>query len=423
MANNFSSNTQRKLIRAFLEEAVAARVVSRSFDTQIFEGKFDPRSGTTVDIKRPHSGRAIKTADGDMTGQLQDITSGKATATVQQMYTAAVELKVIEQALETDQLREMLRPYARQLITQMELDYANFIAINSNLSYGTPGTAVDAWTDVAGANALMDTLGVPNDGDRVYIMSPWQATNLSAVQLGLNQDPRMIRTAWENAVVTDRIAGLKVLSATTLPTITTGANADRSGTIVGSPTATYLAAKDTMTQSIAVTAFSAAGVIKAGEIIEVTTATRTRRNLATRQTALDGTGTAIRWRGVVTADVTLGASGEGTLVVAGPAIFEANGAYNTITSALGNGDVITVLGATATAYQPAIFGHKQAFSLATVPLPEIKGAENAQEAIDNMTIRMVSQGSALTNKNIVRFDLLPAFAALNPFYAGQGFGV
>jgi hypothetical protein len=349
--------------------------------------------------------------------------SGKATATVQNLYSSAVEIKVIEEALETDQLNEMLRPYARQLIVDMELDYAAFIAKNCNLSYGTPGTAVDAWTDVAGANALMDELGVPNDGNRSYIMSPWQATNLAGVQLGLNQDAKMVADAWKNSVVTDKIAGLNVLSATTLPTITTGANADRSGTIVGSPTATYSAHKDTMIQTIAVTAFANAGVIKAGEIIEVTTASRTRRNLATRQTALDGTGAALKWRGVVTEDVTLGASGEGNIKVAGPAIYEASGAYNTITSALANGDVITVLGSSATAYRPTIFGHKQAFSLATIPLPQIEGALNAQEALDGLTIRMVKQGSALTNKNLIRFDLWPAFGALNPFYAGQGFGV
>jgi hypothetical protein len=41
---------------------------------------------------------------------------------------------------------------------------------------------------------------------------------------------------------------------------------------------------------------------------------------------------------------------------------------------------------------------------------------------DGLQIRM-SRGSSLReNKQIMRLDLLPAFAVLNPFLAGQGFG-
>ena len=62
---------------------------------------------------------------------------------------------------------------------------------------------------------------------------------------------------------------------------------------------------------------------------------------------LNRSGSAILWSSTVTADVTLDGSGAGTINVAGPAIFEANGQYNTVDSALASGDVITLLGATA----------------------------------------------------------------------------
>ena len=42
------------------------------------------------------------------------------------------------------------------------------------------------------------------------------------------------------------------------------------GTLSGSPDVTYVTAKDTMTQVLAVTAFSASATIKAGEIITIT---------------------------------------------------------------------------------------------------------------------------------------------------------
>jgi hypothetical protein len=176
-----------------------------------------------------------------------------------------------------------------------------------------------------------------------------------------------------------------------------------------------------MIQSIGVTAFSNAGVIKAGEIVEVTG--RFRTSISSRQTILDGAGAQVKWRGVVTADVTLGASGEGTLLVAGPAIFEANGQYNTISSALTNGDVITVLGASNTIYKPNLFYQKQAFGLGAVKLPKLYEGDTIATTEDGMSIRITKYSDGDANTQKIRFDLLPAYATFNPFFAGQGFGI
>ena len=137
---------------------------------------------------------------------------------------------------------------------------------------------------------------------------------------------------------------------------------------------------------------------------------------------LDRAGANILWSGTVTADVTLNGSGAGDLVVAGPAIYEANGQYNTVDSALASGDVITLLGSTAQVRSPSLFFHPNAFGIGTVKLPKLSATDVVATTEDGFSIRVTRYSDGDKNKNMVRFDMLPAFITFNPFFAGQGFG-
>jgi hypothetical protein len=213
---------------------------------------------------------------------------------------------------------------------------------------------------------------------------------------------------------------MTALSTASLGTYATNAGADRAGTLSATPTATYVAHKDTMLQTLAVTGFQANLVVSAGEVIQVTG--RGRVNIATKQTMLDASGAQVLWRGVVQTGVTLGASGEGNLTVAGPAILEATGAYNTVASALTSGDVITLLGAASTTYQPNMFYHKDAYGIASVKLPKLYSTDTVATTKDGLSIRVSKYSNGDTNTQKVRFDLLPAYATFNPFFAGHGYG-
>jgi carbon monoxide dehydrogenase subunit G len=422
MPNNLSSNVTRKVARVFLDAFENSRVITKTVDTQLLADKFNPSSGSTVDFKRPHDYNTIRTSGGDISSSTKSsIIAGKATGTVQNYFTAATEWGNVEEALQLDQLEDILAPMARRIVTDLELDFASFMLKNSSLRYGTHGTAVDAWSDVAGAGAFMDSIGINPASERYYLMNPFTVATLASAQSGLNSVDSLIRTAWENAQISTNFGGLRALSATTLASFTSSSGADRAGTLSAAPDATYVTAKDTMTQSLAVTAFQANMVVKAGEL--VTIANVNRLNQSTRQAMVSATGTNIAWTGVVTADVTLGASGEGTLVVAGPAIYEANGQYNTVTAAPANGAVITIVSATATLYQPNLFYTKQAFGLGTVKLPKLYSTDTVATTSDGMSIRISKYSSGDTNKQQIRFDLLPAYACFDPSKAGQGFGV
>ena len=421
MPNNLSSNITRKVARIFLDKFESARVLTKTVDTQLLSNKFNPSTGSIVDFKRPTDYRSIRTAGGDISASTKsDIIAGKASGVVQDYFTVATEWTNIEEALQLDQLDEILAPMATRLVTDLELDWSSYMVKNANLKYGSPGTAIDAWSDVAGAAAFMDSMGVPMDGEKYYVVNPFVAATLASAQSALLAN-KLVETAWEKAQISANFGGLRALTASTLASYTSGTATDRAGTLSANPTVTYVAAKDTMQQSLAVTGFSANATVKAGEIITI--ATRNRLNLSTRRPILDATGATVIFSGVVTADVTLGASGDGTLVVSGAAIYEANGQYNTVASAPVSGDVVTLLGSANTLYQPAMFYHKQAFGLGTVKLPKLYEGDTIATTEDGMSIRVTKYSDGDANKQKIRFDLLPAYATFNPFFAGQGFGV
>lgn len=422
MANNLSSNVTRQVARVFLDAFEGSRVLTKTVDTQLLDGKFKPSSGSYVDFKRPHDYNSIRTAGGDISASTKsDIISGKATGTVQNYFTVATEWGNVQEALELDQLDEILAPMARRIVTDLELDLARYMYKNCNLKYGSPGTVVDAWSDVAGAAALMDSVGVPMEGEKYYVMNPFTATNLASAQNGLHAGDQLVRTAWEKAQISSNFGGLRALTSNALAAYTSGTTTDRVGALAASPDVTYVTHKDSMIQSLSVNGFSNNLTIKAGEIITITG--RNRLNISTRETVVDASGAAIIWSGVVTADVTLSGTGTGTLLVAGPAIYEANGQYNTVSSAPVSGDVVTILGSASTLYQPNLFFHKQAFGLGTVKLPKLYSTDTIATTSDGMSIRVSKYADGDANTQKIRFDLLPAYATFNPFFAGQGFGV
>jgi|TARA_B000000475_G_scaffold272120_1_gene271997 hypothetical protein len=422
MANNLSSNVTRKVARVFLDAFESNRVLTKTVDTQLLSGKFTPASGSNVDFKRPHDYNSIRTAGGDISASTKsDIISGKATGTVQNYFTVATSWGNVEEALELDQLEQILAPMARRIVTDLETDLGSYLIKNSNLHYGTVGTVVDAWSDVAGAAALMDSIGVPTDGDRFYVMNPFTTAGLASAQNGLNAADGLVRTAWEKAQISSNFAGLSALTSNGLADYTSGTATDRAGTLSGAPDVTYVTAKDTMTQVLPVTAFTASATVKAGEIIQVTG--RNRLNLSSRGAILDGTASNILFAGTVTQDVTLDGSGAGNLTIAGAGINETNGQYNTTDTALQSGDVVTLLGAGSTLYQPNLFYHKQAFGLGTVKLPKLYSTDTIATTSDGMSIRVSKYSDGDANTQKIRFDLLPAYATFNPFFAGQGFGV
>lgn len=429
MANNFDSNFTRNLAKGFLKGFENKRVLSKNVDTQLLKGKFNPASGDTIDFKRPNDYVSVRTTNGDVSGETaSDIITGKASGVVQDYFTAFVDYDEADEAIKMDEIDKLLSPLATRIVTDFELDFAKFMMKNTALLSGTVGTAATTWDHIADAGAMMQASGVPGDMPWYYTVNPFTQRNLASNQRSLGAGGTaggLISEAHRRATISENFGGFDaVMTATTLGNYTIGAEADRAGTLSGTPTVTYLAAKDTMTQVLAVTAVGAGStVINAGETVTITAASGAinRLNLSTRELILDDTGAPIVWTGTVTTDVTL-SGGAGNVTVTGPAIFEASGAYNTVSQSPLSGDVVTFSGAANDIVQPNLFWHKEAFSVGSVPIKKLHSTDTVATTEDGLQIRVSKGVGFLENEQKVRFDFRPAYGVMNPFFAGQGFG-
>lgn len=425
MANNFDSNFTRTVAKVFLAGFNSKRIMSKNVNTQLLTGKFDPDSGANVDFKRPTDYVSVRTAAGDVSGATaSSIITGKATGTVQDYFTTFVSFSEADQAIKMGNLETLLDPLSTRIVTDMELDFANFMVKNTALLANTYGTPASKWSDVAQAGSVMQATGVPMDSPWYYAINPYTQTALADTDRSLGAGGSagaVIKNALMKATINENYAGFdKVLTATTLPTVAIAAGADRAGTLTAAPTLTYVGAKDTMTQTLAVTGFQANLDVAAGEVITI--AGRYRLNLSTRKPVIDASGNKVLWSATVTTAVTLGTSGEGNIVVTGPGVWETGGAFNTTDTAIASGDVVTLLGSASTTYQPNLFWHKDAFAIGSVPIGRLNSTDTFATTKDGLQFRVSKGSEFLKNNQLVRIDFRPAYACLNPFFAGQGFG-
>lgn len=423
MANNFDSNLEKKVAKSFTKAFNSERVLSKNVNTQLLSGQFNAATGTEVFFKRPTDFKSVRTSTGDVSGETKSsIVTGQAKGEVQDYFTAFVDYDEADEALKMDQLDQLLAPMATRIVTDLELDFGQFMMKNSGLKSGIAGTAISTWGHVSEANALAQSIGIPKDGMLCMAVNPYTEIALAGDQRSLGGETGAM-DANQRAMIRN-YAGMKVMSATTLASFTTGTGADRAGTLTATPTATYVSAKDSMTQILSVTAMQANLVVSAGETVVVTAASGAVNmlNLSTRKSIVDQTGAAVLWSGTVTESITLDGSGAGNLVVTGPAISEANGQFNTVSQPILSGDVITLGGAADTLIQPNLFWHKEAFAIGSVPIKKLHSTDTLATTNDGLQFRVSKGVGFLENEQKMRIDFRPAYSVLNPFFAGQAFG-
>ena len=302
MANDFDSNFTRKLMESFIKPFETTRVLSKNVNTQLFAGKFNGRTGDKIDVSRPTDYVSSRTPEGDISAfNPSDIITGKATATVQDYFTVEVDYQEADESLKMGNIDELLAPAAKRIVTDFEVDFGAFMMTNTALLAGDVGTSATTWDHIAQGGAILSASGVPADDDWTYAVNPFTQRQLASDQRSLGGETGGM-TANQKATITENFAGMKVMTSTALASYTTDSEGDRIGAIDSNPTVTYLAAKDAMTQAIAVTSFGVDLEIRAGETLTITG--RNRLNLSTRKPIVDEQGNQILFSGTVVEAVT-----------------------------------------------------------------------------------------------------------------------
>lgn len=426
MANNLASNTMTKVLKGLAKGFESQQVLSKAVNTSMVSGEIDASTGDTVYLKRFNEATAHESVDGDLTGVTDSIIAGRAKAVVQPYISTLAQWTNREEMLQLDELEAYLRPYSERLVTQLELNLARFMQNNSGLLVGTPGTPVTKWSDVAAANSLMEAMGIPTLEDAYYVMTPFQRQNLADAQNGLaSGDNDLVNQSWKRAQISKDFGGIQAMSSNALRSYVSGASALRTGTVLSAPDQTYVTAKDSMTQTLVLDGLtpSTTDAVRAGDLIRVTQANRTRINPHTKELILDATGNPIQYTFVVVTGGNSNAGGEATITVTAAAINETDGAYNNIFTAIEAGDTFSLLGDANGTYKPNLFFHKNAFALTTVRPPRLQGGvETAYISRGGLTIRATKFADGIKNVQSIRFDIVPVFGCMNPQWAGNAFG-
>lgn len=421
MANNLNGNISQIVLKKFAPMFQNDCVLVKTVDRQLIQGEINPNTGDTVYLKRPHQFASTRTSDGDISATTtQNLVSGKIPAKISNYCTVEVAYSQLEEAIKLNQLDQILKPISERINTDIEIELAKFIQQNGALSLGAPGTAVSKWSDVAQTGSMLKDLGVES-GNNYAVMDPWAAQNLAEKQSGLDNN-ELVRTAWENAQISGNFGGVRALMSNGLAARVSGSAAGASGiTVKTTPTATYDSVKDSYQMTIVLT--GATGLtLKAGDQLEFATAywlnQQSKQQLVKNGSPIKFTATVLTDATAVGADITV--------TVSGAAIVDANNVqYNTVSAAIAAGMAVSVKGAASTTYKPNLFYNEKAIAMGTVELPKLHSIDSAvmSSPRTGLSIRVHKYSDGRANKQMMRFDVLPAFSILNPHMCGQFFGV
>lgn len=425
MANEYQSNVNKKLLKAFAPAFESSSVLLNTVSKQLvndFDASTDGDYGQ-VSMKRPPQYTPQRTVDGDLTsGAANPVRTGKVQAEVSDYITVYVENTQVEEALEADQLDELLKPIAEDMIITLESETAQFMATNAALTSGDPDLAVDAWSDVSNAGALLKDIGAPT-GKKYGVIDCFDEVALANLQTQLGVNPE-VKSAWDAALIKQNFAGLDVLTTNNLPEYTAG-NDVTGITLAATPSASYTAYKDTYRMALTLTGFTATtGTLGAGSTLSfpATNLVNMRNGKVLRKS-----GAAIPLTLTVLPDtdgsLSYTADGSGNIVaqVSGAAIFETglNAAFNTVDRALTSADVVTITETVDTIYRPGLAYCDGFVGVGSVVLPKLHATDSMIMNHKGTSIRVHRFSDGVGNKNRYRFDILPTFACFNPFWGAR----
>jgi hypothetical protein len=301
-----------------------------------------------------------------------------------------------ERTLSLQQLNQKLQAAMATVVNEIDrqgLDLARTATFNT---LGTPGTLPTTQTlalaAVTGLNQRLDEMGAPRDRQRSLISNP--ALNGAMIQgfAGLFNSAGKVSEQYNTGMMVDSL-GIKYAMDQNVAVHTNGT------AVVG--TNTMNGANQTGS-TLTVTALN--GTITRGSKISIA-----GYNAVNPQNRTS-TGSAAQF--TVTADAAVGA----TSLSISPAIVT-SGAFQNVTGTQAVNAVITIFGTASGSYNCNVAYHKDAFTLAMVPMwePPKQGVMDvAMETYKGMTLKVTQFYDGINDNAIMRMDVLFGYAATYP---------
>ena len=292
-----------------------------------------------------------------------------------------------------DKLTAAIAPIANE-IDRQGLALAHFSTFNAlNPTGALPTTQIDAVGAVTACNRRLDEMGAARDKRRAFVMGPGLNAATVAGFSGLFNAQGTVSKQFGSGLMVDSL-GLAYGMDQNVDTHTNGTQ-NVAGTNINGANQT----------GSAITVVGLGGTITRGTIVTFPGC------FAVNPQSRQSTGVLAQF--VITADLAAGA----TSLPTSPALVT-SGPFQNVTASPTTGAPFLIVGAASTAYQCNVAYHRDAFTLAMVPMwapPGGKGViDVAQETYNGFTIKVTEFYDGVNDNSIMRLDVLYGWAATYP---------
>lgn len=379
-------------------ELVMAKKVYRGHEKEFANKVNGYEVGDTVSIRKPTD---FTVRDGAAASN-QDVVEGKTSITVNKQKGVDFAFTSAELTLDIRDLSErVIRPAMIQLANQVDTDLMALYKDVPNW-VGTPGQTIDGFSDFAAAPERLDELAVPSD--RAAVLSPADHWGLAGSQTALFMQD-VAKGAYRKGSI-GMIGDVDTYMSQNVPTHTVGAHGGTPLVNGADQDDAYADVKDTNQSSLVTDGWTTStAVLNAGDVFTidgvyaVNPVTKAQLPFLRQFTVVSGG--------------TSDGSGNATLVVS-PAIV-ASGAFQNVSAAPADDAPINVLGSASGNYRQNMAFHKNAFSLAMVPMIKPDGAVNvARESHNGVSARIIPYYNGSNDVNSWCLDILYGTKTIDP---------
>lgn len=398
--------------------------VNREYDDRF--GIDGAKIGYTVNVRKP--ARFKGTAGPAL--NVEDFVESSIPVTLNTQFHVDTQFITSDLLLSMDQFsKRVLKPKIATIANRIDYDGLAMAKINTANIVGTGGTLPTTLAPFLNAGAMLDTEGVPRDGERFMVMDQWSQASMVNALTGLFNPQTSIGEQYKKGLMSRETVGFdwymdQNVSNQTFATSTGTPQYDSSIT-----SSAIISSGWADGGTLGINGLTAStGTINVGDVISIANVNMV--NPQNRQkvnqvryfvvrpfTGTPSNGTFVADTDPVTGLVTGGtytADGSGKLQVQVSTAIITGGQFQNVDAAPVNGATITFYASNKTGPQSIAF-HRDAFTLASADLPLPGGVDMAARAADKdvgVSIRVVRQYTINNDALPTRLDVLYGWAPL-----------
>lgn len=358
--------------------------------------------GDTLTISKP--ARFIPTSVADLTANLQDVVEEKTTIALSNQTNIGVNFTSKEIATNLDLKKWMKRIAEPAMSSIAQTIESQALQQMTNTVYnqvGTAGSTIFDTNQMLGARTVLKKNLVPYDDKLMTLFESTAMQSAVNARKGLFQKSDAIAKQYQSGYI-GTADGFNYLENNLVANHTRGTQASTGATVT-----TTLSGEGVATMNVTGTS---GGTLLVGDTFTINNVFMVHPITKVVTSQLQNF--------VVTANNT--ASGTAyTGVAFSPAIYTSasNGLQN-VNSFPQSGAAIIFMGAASSTLAQELSYHPSAFRFASVPLMLPSGADMAaQETVNGITVRVWQDSIILTDKKVMRFDVLWGITAVRPEWA------